>query len=95
VLQKKRIAFLYFFFDESEHTSAERCDKHSVGNLDQFYRAAGLSDVLELIPVPATRAEEVAAKAIDCRLAFGKLHSGSASQAFPHDHLLTRKGIVA
>jgi hypothetical protein len=61
---------------------------NSFADLDQFQRAAGPADVLQLVPVPAPRAQEINAEVINCGLAIGELQFNGASLAFPHGDLL-------
>lgn len=68
----------------------------SVADLNQIQRATRPSDILEFIPVSASRAQEVDTKVIDCGFAFIEAKLDRAAFAGPHGHLLTvRGGIVA
>lgn len=63
----------------------------SVADLDQFSWAVGLADVLQLIPVPASRAKEVSAEVVNGGLAVCELQVSGASLALPHCSLLRVK----
>lgn len=66
-----------------------------VADLDEFQRAIRLADVLQLVPVPAARAKEMAAEVINGRLDLGKLQICSASPASPHGAPPCKKGILS
>ena len=56
----------------------------SVADLDQFSWAVRLADVLQLIPVPASRTQEINPEVVNGGFAVCELQVNGAALAFPH-----------
>jgi hypothetical protein len=63
----------------------------SVADLDQFSWAVGLANVLQLIPVPTSRAQEINPEVVNGGFAVCELQVSGASLALPHGSLLRVK----
>lgn len=66
--------------------------ENSVADLDQLSWAVGLADVLQLIPVPASRTQEINPKVVNGGLAVCELDVSGASLALSHPDPLSNFG---